>query len=89
MSAQQKARLRKTDLDESLQEQQYYADANEAESWMKEKEPLVANKDYGKDQDSAQVCLRRSAEAQGKVLLLLFFRREGWSWQASTAFSFF
>ena len=52
---QQKARLRKTDLDESLQEQQYFADANEAESWMKEKEPLVANTDYGKDQDSAQV----------------------------------
>ena len=36
---------------------QYYADANEAESWMKEKMPLVCSDDYGKDEAAAQVSL--------------------------------
>lgn len=44
----EKAQQRKQDLEDSLQAHQYYADANEAESWMKEKEPIVANVDYGK-----------------------------------------
>ena len=34
---------------------QYYADATEAESWMREKQPLVCSEDYGKDENSAQV----------------------------------
>ena len=42
-------------LERSLQAQQYLSDAQEAESWMKEKEPLVNSGDYGKDEDSAQV----------------------------------
>lgn len=42
-----KARQRKQDLEDSLQAHQYFADANEAESWMKEKEPIVCNMDYG------------------------------------------
>lgn len=46
---------RKAALEASLQAQQYYSDAQEAESWMKEKEPLVSSGDYGKDEDSAQV----------------------------------
>ena len=52
---QDKALQRKQDLEDSLQAQQYFADANEAESWMKEKEPIAANTDYGKDEDSAEV----------------------------------
>ena len=50
-----KAQQRKLDLDDSLQAQQYFADANEAESWMKEKEPIISSVDYGKDEDSAEV----------------------------------
>lgn len=34
---------------------QYYSDANAAESWMKEKEPLVVSEDYGHDEASAKV----------------------------------
>ena len=34
---------------------QYYSDANAAESWMKEKEPLVISEDYGHDEASANV----------------------------------
>ena len=52
---QDKAGQRTQDLEDSLQAQQYFADANEAESWMREKEPIVGNMDYGKDEDSAEV----------------------------------
>jgi len=34
------------------------ADAYDAEVWMSEKEPLVSNPDYGKDEDTAQVRLK-------------------------------
>lgn len=50
-----KAAQRRQDLEDSLQAQQYFADANEAESWMREKEPIVGSPDYGKDEDSAEV----------------------------------
>lgn len=52
-----KAAQRRQDLEDSLQAQQYFADANEAESWMREKEPIVGSTDYGKDEDSAEVSL--------------------------------
>lgn len=52
-----KATQRRQDLEDSLQAQQYFADANEAESWMREKEPIVGSTDYGKDEDSAEVCV--------------------------------
>lgn len=55
----EKALQRKQDLEDSLQAQQYFADANEAESWMKEKEPIAANTDYGKDEDSAEALLKK------------------------------
>ncbi|XP_071155968.1 spectrin alpha chain-like isoform X8 [Mytilus edulis] len=55
----EKASQRKQDLEDSLQAQQYFADANEAESWMKEKEPIAANTDYGKDEDSAEALLKK------------------------------
>ncbi|XP_014210997.1 spectrin alpha chain isoform X2 [Copidosoma floridanum] len=54
-----KARQRKQDLDDSLQAHQYFADANEAESWMKEKRPIVTNADYGKDEDSSEALLKK------------------------------
>ncbi|KAF7280660.1 alpha spectrin isoform X1 [Rhynchophorus ferrugineus] len=55
----EKAHQRKQDLEDSLQAHQYYADANESESWMKEKEPIVANTDYGKDEDSSEALLKK------------------------------
>lgn len=50
---------RKQDLEDSLQAHQYFADANEAESWIKEKEPIVLNQDYGRDEDSAEALLKK------------------------------
>lgn len=54
---QDKALQRKQDLEDSLQAHQYFADANEAESWMKEKEPIVGSQDFGKDEDSTEVLI--------------------------------
>ncbi|XP_049820921.1 spectrin alpha chain isoform X3 [Aethina tumida] len=58
-SLKEKAGQRKQDLEDSLQAHQYYADANEAESWMREKEPIVGNQDYGKDEDSSEALLKK------------------------------
>ncbi|XP_055707829.1 spectrin alpha chain isoform X3 [Phlebotomus papatasi] len=55
----EKALQRKQDLEDSLQAHQYFADANEAESWMKEKEPIVSSTDYGKDEDSSEALLKK------------------------------
>lgn len=55
----EKSSQRKQDLEDSLQAHQYFADANEAESWMREKEPLVASADYGKDEDSSESLLKK------------------------------
>lgn len=66
-----KASQRKQDLEDSLQAQQYFADANEAESWMREKEPIVGSTDYGKDEDSAEVtescCLRAHTNSHSRL----------------------
>ena len=42
-----------------FQAHQYFSDANEAEAFMKEKESLAGNTDYGKDEDSAEALLKR------------------------------
>lgn len=69
-SLKSKASQRRQDLEDSLQAQQYFADANEAESWMREKEPIVGSTDYGKDEDSAEVSEREEpAGARGGALL--------------------
>ncbi|VDN60745.1 unnamed protein product [Dracunculus medinensis] len=54
-----KAEKRRQELDDSLQAHQYLADANEAESSMREKEPVVGSTDYGKDEDSAESLLKK------------------------------
>ena len=58
-SLRDKSNQRKIDLEDSLQAHQYFADANEAESWMREKEPIVSNTDYGKDEDSSEALLKK------------------------------
>ena len=60
-SSESKADRRKADLEDSLQAQQYsyFANANKAERWICEKEPIVGNMDYGKDEDSAEALLKK------------------------------
>lgn len=55
----ERAAQRKQDLEDSLQAHQYFADANEAESWMKEKESLASSIDFGKDEDSSEALQKR------------------------------
>uniref|UniRef100_A0A1I8B6Y0 Spectrin alpha chain n=1 Tax=Meloidogyne hapla TaxID=6305 RepID=A0A1I8B6Y0_MELHA len=54
-----KAEKRKQDLQDSLQAHQYLADASEADSWMRDKEPIVGSNDYGKDEDSAESLMKK------------------------------
>ncbi|XP_040070142.1 spectrin beta chain, non-erythrocytic 1 [Ixodes scapularis] len=46
-------------LEDAYEAFQYHADANEAESWVREKQALVSSCDYGKDEPSAQALLQR------------------------------
>ncbi|VDK88570.1 unnamed protein product, partial [Litomosoides sigmodontis] len=59
LSVKQFMNERSQKLANSLRSQQYYAEANEAEQWMRERIPLVANSDMGKDQTAAEGHLRR------------------------------
>lgn len=59
---QERCEARQQALGDALQAQQFYADAAEAESWMRDRELLVGVADYGKDEDSAQV---RGTETKG------------------------
>jgi spectrin beta len=52
------AEKRKTRLADSLNSQQYYFEANEADVWMNEKAGIASNQDYGKDEDSAENLLQ-------------------------------
>ncbi|GMS78986.1 hypothetical protein PENTCL1PPCAC_1161 [Pristionchus entomophagus] len=52
-------RRRKQIVDWGIREQQYLADANEVESWMTEKKPLIESDDYGQDEDAAQKLLTK------------------------------
>ena len=51
---------------------QYYSDANEAESWMKEKEPLVTSNDYGRDEASAKVIYLSDFNIKGMAVTYFF-----------------
>ncbi|XP_044008912.1 spectrin beta chain, non-erythrocytic 5 isoform X1 [Aphidius gifuensis] len=59
--------LRKKQLDDAVEAFQYYADANEADSWMNEKMALVASVDYGIDEPSAQALLQRHKDLEGEL----------------------
>ncbi|KAJ8038539.1 Spectrin alpha chain, non-erythrocytic 1 [Holothuria leucospilota] len=54
-----KADQREHDLEDSLEAQQYFADADEAQDWLKSKEPIICSDDYGKDEDSAESLLKK------------------------------
>ena len=54
-------------LKESLRSQEYYAEAAEAEQWLRERFPLAANKDTGSNQSAAEAHLRRLSELDQEV----------------------
>ncbi|CAI4223262.1 unnamed protein product [Auanema sp. JU1783] len=54
-------------LSEARQAQQYFQDANEAESWIREKMPLVKSDDLGRDEAVAESLLQRHARLEEEV----------------------
>ena len=59
---------RRTLLEDSYSSQQYYTDADSAETWIKDKMALVAlGGDHGKDEASAQTLLQRHTRAQEEI----------------------
>jgi spectrin beta len=62
------AAYRRSILEDSFSSQQYFADASEAESWMRSKMALVSlSSDYGKDEASTQALLQRHVRVQEEI----------------------
>ncbi|XP_061172689.1 spectrin beta chain, non-erythrocytic 5-like [Saccostrea echinata] len=61
------AALRRTKIEDGIEAHQYYADANEAELWMKEKMPLVTSDDYGRDEMGSKALLSRHNRLEGEI----------------------
>lgn len=62
------AASRRSILEDSFTSQQYFADADEAESWMKDRMALVSlDSECGRDEASAQALLQRHIRVQEEV----------------------
>ena len=48
------ASVRRLRLLDAVESQMFYAEANESESWIKEKRPILTSTDYGKNEDAVQ-----------------------------------
>ncbi|XP_050430131.1 spectrin beta chain, non-erythrocytic 5 isoform X2 [Adelges cooleyi] len=53
------SKIRKQKLLDAYESQMFYAEANEAEVWLKEKYPLLASNDYGRDEDSVLTLMKK------------------------------
>ncbi|XP_063234159.1 spectrin alpha chain, non-erythrocytic 1 isoform X2 [Bacillus rossius redtenbacheri] len=51
--------IRRLRLLDAVESQMFYAEANEAEAWIREKRPLLTSADYGKDEDSVQSLVKK------------------------------
>ncbi|XP_040455901.1 spectrin beta chain, non-erythrocytic 5 isoform X2 [Falco naumanni] len=58
---------RKSRLQAAALIKQYFADINEANSWLRERQPLLASKDYGKDESSAEALLHRHLRLEKEI----------------------
>ncbi|CAI5763942.1 spectrin beta chain, non-erythrocytic 5 [Podarcis lilfordi] len=58
---------RKTSLEAASLVKQYFADIDEVESWMQEQQTLLASKDYGKDESSAEALLHRHFRLEKEI----------------------
>lgn len=54
-------------LQDAAEAYQFYADANEADSWLNEKTSILSSSDYGSDEPSAQALLQRHKDLQGEL----------------------
>lgn len=58
---------RQKQLQDASEAYQFYADANEAESWLNERLALTGTNDYGVDEPSAQALLQRHKDLEGEI----------------------
>ncbi|NWW62036.1 SPTN5 protein, partial [Ifrita kowaldi] len=58
---------RKSRLQAAALVKQYFADIDEANSWLRERQPLLASKDYGKDESSAEALLHRHLRLEKEI----------------------
>lgn len=58
---------RSKQLQDAAEAYQFYADANEVESWLHEKLPILSSSDYGSDEPSAQALLQRHKDLEGEL----------------------
>lgn len=61
------ANERTKQLEDAAEAYQFYADANEADSWLNEKTQILASSDYGSDEPSAQALLQRHKDLEGEL----------------------
>ncbi|XP_075281439.1 spectrin beta chain, non-erythrocytic 5 isoform X3 [Opisthocomus hoazin] len=58
---------RKSRLQAAALIKQYFADIDEANSWLRERQPLLVSKDYGKDESSAEALLHRHLRLEKEI----------------------
>uniref|UniRef100_A0A8C3QRB7 Calponin-homology (CH) domain-containing protein n=1 Tax=Cyanoderma ruficeps TaxID=181631 RepID=A0A8C3QRB7_9PASS len=58
---------RKSRLQAAALIKQYFADIDEANSWLRERQPLLASKDFGKDESSAEALLHRHLRLEKEI----------------------
>ncbi|NXO10573.1 SPTN5 protein, partial [Oriolus oriolus] len=58
---------RKSRLQAAALIKQYFADIDEANSWLRERQPLLASQDYGKDESSAEALLQRHLRLEKEI----------------------
>ncbi|XP_040268693.1 spectrin beta chain, non-erythrocytic 5 [Bufo bufo] len=67
LELQEEVKRSKSRLEVAALIKQYFADANEAESWLKERLPLLTSEDYGKDESSAEAILQRHLRLEKEI----------------------
>ncbi|XP_058844035.1 spectrin beta chain, non-erythrocytic 5-like [Acipenser ruthenus] len=58
---------RKTRLQAAVLIKQYFVDVNEADSWLRERQPLLTSEDCGKDESSAEALLQRHLRLEKEI----------------------
>ncbi|XP_061199763.1 spectrin beta chain, non-erythrocytic 5 [Neopsephotus bourkii] len=58
---------RKSRLQAAALIKQYFADVDEANSWLRERQPLLTSKDYGKDESSTEALLHRHLRLEKEI----------------------
>lgn len=56
---------------------QYHVDANDGESWIKEREPLATSDDFGTSEASAKVTVEKNLDHQLLVFTCISNHRTG------------